>query len=65
VVEFTRFSFHLDLTSGDTRRVEFERAARLANETTCYRLAYPRELGQLDAVRQAVLANLNGKPGSL
>lgn len=57
VVEFTRFSFHLDLTARNTRRIEFARAARLANTTACFRLTYPRELDQLAAVRQAVLAH--------
>lgn len=63
VVEFTRFSFHLDLTAGNTRRREFARAARLANTTACYRLTYPRELDQLAAVRQAVLAHLGDDRG--
>jgi hypothetical protein len=58
VMEYTRYSFYLDLTAGAVRQAEFEKVGRLAAAAPVFGLRYPRDLRQLGTVRQAILRHL-------
>ncbi|MEO6391307.1 MAG: hypothetical protein ABIP75_05600 [Pyrinomonadaceae bacterium] len=61
VMEFTRYSFYLDLSAGAVRQTEFERVGQLAAAVPVYRLSYPRDLRQLETVREKILRHLDGE----
>lgn len=60
VLELARYSFHLDIE--DRRRLNrhFDDVTLLCQSVPVFELDYPRRYGELDQVREAVLAHVDG-----
>jgi hypothetical protein len=57
--ELIRYAFRLDITDRNRLREEFESLSRVVALPLFYRLAFPRDLLFLSAVREAILENLS------
>jgi hypothetical protein len=57
--ELIRYAFRLDITDRKRLREEFESLSRMVALPLFYRLAFPRDLSLLSAVREAILENLS------
>jgi hypothetical protein len=59
--ELIRCAFRLDITDRERLREEFESLSRVAALPLFYRLAFPRDLALLSAVREAILEDLSAR----
>ena len=57
MMEFVQHSFILDIRSKATLSGHFERMATLANNTSVFRLDYPRDYALLPDVRSAIISH--------
>ena len=58
VLALVKHAFRLDITDRVGLRDDFDRLARVAARSLLYRLAFPRDLSRLSAVREAILEHL-------
>jgi hypothetical protein len=58
-MELVRYAFKLDITDRERLSEEFECLDRLVALPLLYRLAFPRDLSRLSAVREAILEDLS------
>jgi hypothetical protein len=58
-IELVRYAFRLDITDRERLGEEFESLGRVVTLPLFFRLAFPRGLSLLPAVREAILRNLN------
>jgi hypothetical protein len=59
--ELIRYAFRLDITDRERLREQFESLSRVVALPLVYRLAFPRDLSCLSAVREAILENLRAR----
>ena len=58
-IELVRYAFKLDITDRERLSKEFECLDRVVALPLFYRLAFPRDLSLLSAVREAILEDLS------
>jgi hypothetical protein len=57
LMQLIQHAYRLDITDRDRLAEEFEQLSRIASLPLFYELSFPRDFGQLAAVREAVLAH--------